>query len=314
MSIQVRPATLDDVPAISAIHVSDLVTWKRWDEDDTECLATYEELSPFERWLNGGPWMDPSTLRPHLQRLMDGAGYALVAEAGGEVRAEAEAFIGDEPPPWGRNLNLSVLYARRGSAGKGLGSALMQALFELARREGCTSFIVTHAEAGSYYARYGLGPLGMWRAATLMAKASGTLYAAEPMQAWDYEFVRGWGMPAGRYQSARQEWERLAPDAQPDFPGWRRLRSERWALTVRRQPAVLLLDELPHGRPGIANVHLWTPDGQISRQLLSAVRDRAVRSGFNELRLFVSENLIGNLGPQAIPDDYRQVVYGMRLR
>lgn len=313
MSVIVRPAAPDDAPAIARIHTSDVLTWRRWDEEGHELFARYEDLTPFERWLNGGPWMDESMLRPHLRRLIQGAGYALVAEADGEALAEAEAFVGDEPPPWGRNLNLSVLYTRRGSAGRGLGSALMTALFELARRERCDSFVVTHAEAESFYARFGLACWGTWRAGVLPVRESGTVYSAEAMTGWSYESVRGWGMPVGRYQSARQEWGRLAPEAVPDFPGWRHLRSERWRLTVRRAPAVLYLDELPHAPRGTANAHLWTPDGAMSRQLLTAVRDRAARSGFDRLRLFVPENAFAALKLESEADDYRQRVFGVRL-
>lgn len=120
-------------------------------------------------------------------------------------------------------------------------------------------------------------------------------------------------MPVGRYQSGRQEWERLAPQALPDFSAWRHLRSERWRLTVRRTPAVLFLDEMPHAPQGTADVHLWTPDGAMSRQLLAAVGDRAARSGFDRIRLFVPENGFAALKLESGIDDHRQRVLGARL-
>src|SRR5438309_8028897 len=102
--INVRPATLADVPAIVAIHRSDIVTWKRWDTDGQVHLADYADLEPYQRWLNGGPWMDERTYAPYLARLLaldplaiaasnaepGPPGLALVAETDGQVRAVAE--------------------------------------------------------------------------------------------------------------------------------------------------------------------------------------------------------------------------------
>ena len=97
----VRPATPADVPAIVAIHRSDIVTWKRWDADGLAHLADYADLLPHERWLNGGPWLDESTYAHFLARLLepDSGGVAFVAEAEGQVRAVAEAWLGVEPLP-----------------------------------------------------------------------------------------------------------------------------------------------------------------------------------------------------------------------
>lgn len=309
-----RPATLADAPAITAIHCSDIVAWKRWDAEGQPHFVDYADLTGYERWLNGGPWMDESTCALHLARWLANGGVALVAEEDGQVRAEAEAIVGDEPPPFGRNLNLSVLYTLRGHAGRGLGSALMWELLAIAQQEACDTFMVSHAEAPQFYARHGLALAQTWRRVRLPAKLSQTQYSAESFDDASYEAVRGWAMPVGRHQSARQEWERLRPGAEPAFAEWRGLRLERWRLTVRRAPAVLILDESPRER-GVANVHLWLPPGQtLSRQLLAAGRDRAARSGFTELACFANETQTLHFGPEARDDGYAQQVWLKKLR
>src|SRR5258708_36006377 len=133
--IQVRSATLADVPAIVAIHRSDIVAWKRWDDDGEAHLANYNDLELYQRWLNGGPWMDESSYAPYLARLLapDGVGVALVAEAEGQVRAVAEAWLCAEPAPFGRNLNFSVIYTLRGQAVRRPGTALVGPLANPAR-------------------------------------------------------------------------------------------------------------------------------------------------------------------------------------
>jgi GNAT superfamily N-acetyltransferase len=308
--ITVRRAVPADVPAIVAIHCSDIVTWKRWDDDGQPRLANYADLEPYQRWLNGGPWMDTATYAPYLARLLapDRAGIALVAELDGDVRAMAEAWLGAEPTPFGRNLNLSVIYTLRGYAGRGLGSALMAELEAAAMLAGCENFMVSHAEASGFYAKHGLERLETWRRARLRARASHTQYTAEPFIPGDYAAIRGWAMPIGRYQSARQEWERVQPGAEPRFEAWRDLRQVNVRLEVRGAPALLRLEEVPRER-GVADVHLWAPGAGLSRQLISAIRDQAAQAGFREMMCFVAEAALPQLGVDWHDDGYKQHVW-----
>jgi GNAT superfamily N-acetyltransferase len=308
--ITVRPARLDDVADIVGIHCSDIVAWKRWDAEGLVHLADYAHLAPHERWLNGGPWLDVGTYRHFLARLLSpgSGGVALVAEAAGQVRAVAEGWLGEEPPPYGRSLDIGVIYTLRGHAGQGLGSALMAALHDHARALGCQALMVTHAEAPRFYARHGFHPVETWRRVRLAALRANTQYAAEVAAPGPYDAphgVRGWAMPIGRYQSARQEWERLRPGAQPAFEAWRDLRLVTLRLTVRRSPAFLALDEQPR-EPGVADVHLWAPTPALPRQLLAAIRDRAAREGFTELMFFVPERALPALPPGWRDDGYQQ--------
>ncbi|MCC6189315.1 MAG: GNAT family N-acetyltransferase [Anaerolineales bacterium] len=310
--ISLRPATLADVPAIVAIHCSDIVAWKRWDSEGLAHLAGYAELRPDERWLNGGPWLDVSTYAHYLERLLapESGGLALVAEAQGQVRAVAEAWLGEEPP-FGRSLDIGILYTLRGHAGQGLGSALMEALRRRAEAARCDTLTVTHAEAPGFYAKHGFQPSETWRRVRMPALASNIVYQAQTLAPGPYAAeggVRGWAMPIGRYQSARQEWERIRPGAPPEFEAWRGLRLEAWRLTARRSPAVLVLDEQPRER-GTADVHLWTPQRGVSRQLLAAVRDRAARSGFEALMFFTAESALAQLGPGWRDDGFKQQVW-----
>jgi hypothetical protein len=227
------------------------------------------------------------------------------------VAAEAEAYIGEEPPPFGRNLNLSVLYTRRGWEGRGLGSALMAELERRARLAACDTFMVSHTEAPQFYARHGLEYHSTWRRTRLPAQASRTQYAATPLPDDAYEALAGWAMPVGRYQSARQEWEGRRPGADPAFAEWRGLRVGRWRLAVRRKPAALILDESPRER-GWADAHLWTA-GALARQHAAAVRDLAARQGLAGVLCFVAEASLPLLGRDAETDGYKQQVWLKRL-
>jgi hypothetical protein len=119
-------------------------------------------------------------------------------------------------------------------------------------------------------------------------------------------------MPVGRYQSARQEWERVQPGAEPRFEAWRDLRQRGCRLEVRGAPAVLWLEEVPR-ELGVADVHLWTPTPALSRQLLSAIRDQASQAGFRELMFFVAEAALPQLGVDWRDDGYKQQVWLKKL-
>ena len=187
--------------------------------------------------------------------------------------------------------------------------------------------MVTHAEAPRFYARHGLAQVDTWRRARVSTRLGNTIYTAEKMVPGDYAMLRGWAMPVGRYQSARQEWERVRPGAEPDFEAWRDLRQGCWRLEVRHEPAVLRLEEAPRER-GVADVHLWTPasgeltpasDGvtpaaagrtaALSRQVVAAIRDLGAKAGFHELMFFVPESALPQLGAGWRDDGYKQRVW-----
>jgi GNAT superfamily N-acetyltransferase len=304
MDIHVRSATLDDAPAISAVHCSNITQWRRWDADGDPRPARYADLTAYQRWINGGPWLDPDTCAYHLARRFQGGGIVLVAELKGRVLAEAELFVADEPPPYGRNLNL------RNHHGQGLGSALMKHTLALARSEQCDTYTVAHAEAPDFYRRHGLRRAERWVRYIVSTHTSArpAHYLTRPLPDAPYECVRGWAMPIGRYQNAHHEWERARPGAVPDFDEWRHLRLERCWISAGRARAAIIFEERPHS-PGVANTFLFTPS-RLTPALFSAARDLAARLGFTHLHCFARADAAL---PGAKPTGYVHQLFMMRL-
>lgn len=297
-NILIRPADVTDAAAISAVHCSGVVAWRAGDRS-----ARYADLTPFQRWQHGGPWMDAGLCAGHLRRLLEGGGLPVVAEAGGRVAAEAELHPAEEPPPFGRTMNLSALYVHRNHQRQGLGSALMEHAFALA--EGFDTFTVAHAEAPDFYRRHGLRAAGVSTRFRLSTRVGKVRYTTEPLPDAPYDLIRGCGLPVGRYQNARHDWERTRPGATPDFHEWRGLRLERWWLRIGDHMAALILEESPD-QAGVADTFLFTLS-PLAAPLLSAVRDLAARSGFTHLICFAPA-ISG-----AIPTDYRQQLLMKRL-
>ncbi|MBI3244184.1 MAG: GNAT family N-acetyltransferase [Chloroflexi bacterium] len=306
--IIIRPAVVADAPAISAVHCSTVERWLAQDADGVERPARYNDLTPFQRWLNGGPWMDAETCAGHLKRLVAAGGYPFVAELNGRILAEAELTLADEPAPFGRNLNLAVLYVHRNHQGQGLGSLLMQKAFELADEQNCETFTIAHAEAPDFYFKRGLRQAAIYTRFRLSTQTANLNYTAEPLPDVPYDLVRGWGLALGRYQNAAHDWERTRPDSTPDFPEWRGLRLERYWLTLDGQRSALILEESPRF-PGLADVFLFTRS-PLTPGLLAAIRDRAARSGLTHLHCFAPSDF---KHPDATALDYVHRLFLKRL-
>lgn len=290
-----RPATPNDVPGITAIHCSNIARWLRWEADGTSHPARYADLTPYERWQHGGPWLDEGTCRTHLERLIAGGGFPLVADVGGRLLATAELHLATEPPPYGRNLNLSTLYVHRNHQGQGLGSALLDYSIELARSNGCHTFLVANAEAPDFYKQHGLKQAERWVQYRLSISKRPELvegrapYNLEPLPDASYELVQGYALPIGRYQNACHDWDRTRPNATPNFPQWRGLKLERYWLTLGKQRVAVIFEESPHQR-GTAEVFLFTQIPFTSK-LIAAIRGLGGQLGFTHLQFFVRSDV-----------------------
>lgn len=308
----IRPASPADAPAISAVHCSSVSAWKTWDADGAPRPARYADLTPCQRWQNGGPWLDAGACARHLTRLLAAGGVALVAERNGRVLAEAELHLADEPPPYGRNLNLSTMYVHRNHQGQGIGAALMRHALTLAESEGCDTFTVAHAEAPDFYKKYGLRLAERWTryAVSTHTRSAVARYLAQPLPDAPYESIRGRAMPIGRYQNAHHDWERTRPGAAPDFDEWRGLRLERHALKLGLTRAAVVFEEVPSS-VGVANTFLFVQSGFFNHALFDAIRDFAARLGFAGLHCFARSD---SRLPGAVATDYTHELFMKRLR
>ena len=111
MEVTVRPATESDVSYLVALHRSRNDFDGKWFTNPFAGgkQAKYEALTPAQRWLHGGPWMDPKLLALHLNRFHDARGAILIAEKGASVVGSAELWPSDEPLPLGSSLDVATL-------------------------------------------------------------------------------------------------------------------------------------------------------------------------------------------------------------
>jgi hypothetical protein len=99
--ISVRLATLSDTLAIVALHREQWVP--------VPDLPSYDDLTLYERWQEGGAQLSVETCAVHLNHLLTGVGTPLVAERNGEVAGYAELYESFEPQPFGHHLHIGKL-------------------------------------------------------------------------------------------------------------------------------------------------------------------------------------------------------------
>ncbi len=145
MEIQVREAQRGDYAGIVEVHCSDVDKWRRKSGE----IVSYEELTSFERWLHGGPWMDPETMKLHFEILKECGGRAFVAVLGDKVVGEAEVVFSEEPEPYGRYCFLEVLVVHKNYRRKGIGTKLVKYCLEYAEERGYAVFDVIPENEGA---------------------------------------------------------------------------------------------------------------------------------------------------------------------
>jgi len=297
----VRPAALDDTAAISALFRAPISVWQRLDARGRVEDVPYADLTIYERWLHGGPWMSLETAAIQLGQLLSGAGLALVAEAGGQVAGYLEAYHGVEPSPFGDHVHLAHLVVGPDAAHTGVEQALLAGLFEQAAamkaRHVTVSRIGETPGETSFYERYHLQTLCRIRRLSLSARTGQIFYRATEHSNADPAQIQGWHMTVGRLTSARQEWEQLWPRTWEIIPQVRQQRSHRLHLAAAGQEAYICCRQQLYD-PRSADVSCWSAK-PLTNQLVSAIRDWGHREGYRTLQWVVADDTVKVLGPEA---------------
>lgn len=313
-AITVRLALLQDVQTIVAVHTSHVTEWKRIDRQYIP--TSYDELPLFERWQHGGPWMSVETCAVHIHRLLAGSGTPLVAELDGRVLAEAEVYESDEAAPFNRCLHLATVCTHQSNLKRGLGSALLTYIAQMAGLMGCRRVTLAQAanvELPSFYAERGFRLMHSARRIQFSTHTGRAVFQSAPFTNTDPAQIKGWHMPLGRYQAARQEWEALFPhEWAAGIPELIDARMAHLKLTVAGQNALVYLRE--SDEPGVCDLACWSAR-PLTAPLVTALRDCAAREGFSTIQTLVSDAdwpLLQSVDAQ--PTDFRWNTYELPIQ
>jgi len=288
--IIVRLATLEDTAAITAIHTSHITTWERLDSQGMLIPANYADLSLYQRWQHGGPWLSVETCAVHLNRLLAGSGIPLVAEIAGEVLGAAEVYEGFEPAPFGHNLNLSVLIVHADHLKRGVGRALLAYISQMAHLMKCERIAVSQAEAREFYVKQGFRPVRTGREISIPTQMGRAIYQINDLTDRSPDQIKLWYMPLGHYQSARQEWEKLFPQTwAAGLPDLLNIPTTHLKLTVAGQNAIVFFQDAIDRESGTVNLSCWSPR-PFTNPLLTALRDKAYRDGYKMMVSYIMDS------------------------
>lgn len=311
--ITVRQATLADALSITALTTRRITDWTRRDIDGDLFPADYEDLTLFERWLVGGPWASVEMCAVHLANLLRGTdGIPLVAEIEGRVGAEAEIFIGREPEPFGHHVNLSRLAVHPDFDDVGLSSALLMYIQQIA--DAIRSRRVTVANVGedaAFYEHHHFHRAHAGQRVVIAAQEGRVFYKATELTQFEPGQIDGWHMPLGRFQNARQEWDRMPVGFWNSVPEIVEPESARLHLTVTGQEAYALMQQDRYD-PARVHVYLWARR-PINSLLMVALRDWAARHEYESLVTFVWDYVLPALEVETQPDGYTQILYAREL-
>lgn len=276
----IRQAILQDVAAITDIYCS------------TQNCA---ELSIYERWQQGGAWMSVETCAvwiAHLLRSQEG--IPIVAEVNGQVVGAAEVYVWEEPEPYGYHINISSICVHQANQRQGVGTALIQYVIQMAEAINVQRLTVAYPDPIGFFEALGFKPYIPRYMVEFAAQEGRVFYKAKLVEDDAPALINNWFMPMGRFQSARQEWERMRWSLWNCVPELVEAEYKRLFIELTGQPGILHLQESKHD-PATVTARLWTKN-PMSGHMLSAVRDRAARLGYRNITTLVEDPVLTLLG------------------
>lgn len=144
----INPET--DIEALVSLNCREITEWHHYTKDGSRgAPSTWEELSRWERWRHGGPWLDPNLLQLHLKILEETGGTVLAARQKGEIIGELEIAY-DIRSPQGKRAHIVWVVVDPAWQRKSIGTLLVKKGREIATKMGCQLMTVSSQDQDSY--------------------------------------------------------------------------------------------------------------------------------------------------------------------
>lgn len=314
--ILVREALLDDTYAISSLFRARIPAWQRLTPKGGVETVTHDQLSVYERWTHGGPWMSIETASLALARLLHGVGLALVAEEDGGVVGYLEAYPGYEPAPFGAHLHLAHLVTvSDGQHAEDIADALLRRAAEVARhlpdRRLTVSLPSDTGDDAIFYRQRGFKSLAKVGRYLVPAKGGQGFYQVTEHASSSVNQIEGHQMLLGRTESASMLWESVWVSIWEVIPQLAARNIQRVRLNASGHEMLLCAQPVPHDT---RVVDLWGWSGRpMTGVLLTALRDWASREKYRALRLVADPESAALFGPDAEADPFSRTTLALTV-
>ncbi|MBN1564441.1 MAG: GNAT family N-acetyltransferase [Anaerolineae bacterium] len=307
--ITVRQAILADAAQITALHNAAIAQWTRRDHTGAQHPAAYDDLTLFERWVVGGPWASVEMCAVHIANLLRGTdGFPLVAEVEGRVGAEAEVYISHEPDPFGHHINIARLTVHPDYDGLGTESALIAYVHQIAQAIRCQRITAAHGDADpELYEHHKFMRAQTGQELLIPAKMGRVFYKAGELTNFDPVQITKWRMPLGRYQNARQEWDRLLPGFWNSVPEIVEPEAARLHITITGQEAFAFMQQDRY-TPEHVHAYVWAKR-PINNLLIMALQDWAAQHDYAAIITFAWDYVLPQIETDFEQLPHTQVLY-----
>lgn len=127
-----------DLTSLVDLNRRDITEWHHYDETGQKgTRAQWKELSRWERYQHGGPWLDPQLLRLHLEILRETGNIILVVRDAESIIGELELIFEHESPKL-KFAHITRMVIDPNCRRKGLGTALVTEACKTALNHDCT--------------------------------------------------------------------------------------------------------------------------------------------------------------------------------
>ncbi len=286
--VLIRKASLEDVRGIVETYCSGIGKWYRIVNGE-KIEASYEELSIFERWSHGGPWMTIETCSIHLNYVIVNNQYPLVAVLDDKIVGELELYIGYEKGLLGRHGYIDVLEVHKNYRGRGIGRSLVEKAVEIARENNCETIAVwPDPNAIGFYKKIGLNQI-LYNIKYVEIYLE-NIEPIDPSRLGYREFPEEY--------SVLENWYFVSPRIESSYVAW--LKS-RWDYAVELEktksyeayiePDTVFIMEEIWGEKDTASLYLWIRDKELLEEILNTLLGIAKHYGFKALRILVSNEI-----------------------
>ncbi|MEM2087600.1 MAG: GNAT family N-acetyltransferase [Thermoproteota archaeon] len=145
MTISIRVGSRNDIGALVEVECSDIEVWHHYTHKGRGEPASYNELTPWERMMHGGPWMDCAKLAEYWRDMERLGIIPLVAELDGKIVGHLDILFSDELP-LGCFLYLDVLKVHKAHRRRGVARALIQEAEKIGRDRKVNLMLVSPKE------------------------------------------------------------------------------------------------------------------------------------------------------------------------